>query len=49
MDEDNLNGLASLNIHRDKNVDIDQTLNQFLSVPHQVNLFKNMICTLKCC
>jgi len=40
MGEDRLNGLASLNIHRDINVDINQALNQFFSVPRRVNLLK---------
>jgi len=41
MGEDRLNELASLNIHRDINVDINQALNQFFSVPRRVNLLKN--------
>lgn len=40
MGEDRLNGLASLNIHRDINVDINQALNQFFSVHRRVNLLK---------
>jgi len=40
MGEDCLNGLASLNVHRDINVDINQALNQFFSVPRRVNLLK---------
>jgi hypothetical protein len=40
MGEDRLNGLASLNIHRDINVDINQALNEFFSVPRRVNLLK---------
>jgi hypothetical protein len=37
MGEDRLNGLASLNIHFDINVDINQVLNQLFSVPRRVN------------
>lgn len=40
MGEDRLNGLVSLNIHRDINVDINQALNQFFSVPRRVRLLK---------
>lgn len=40
MGEDCLNGLASLNIHRDVNVDINQVLDEFFSTPRCVNLLK---------
>jgi hypothetical protein len=42
MGEDRLNGLASLNILRNINVNINQALNQFFSVPHRVNLLKKL-------
>jgi len=40
MGGDRLNGLASLNIHRDINVDINQVLNEFFSTPRRVKLLK---------
>jgi len=40
MGEDRLNGLASLNIHRDINLDINQALHEYFSTPRRVNLFK---------
>lgn len=40
MGEERLNGLASLNIHRDVKVDINQALNEFFSTPRRVNLLQ---------
>ncbi|XP_050546242.1 uncharacterized protein LOC126908316 [Daktulosphaira vitifoliae] len=40
MGEDRLNGLASLDIHRDINVDINEVLNEFFSTHRRLNLLK---------
>ncbi|XP_050511971.1 52 kDa repressor of the inhibitor of the protein kinase-like [Diabrotica virgifera virgifera] len=41
MSEDRLNGLASLNIHRDVEVDPQRVLEKFFSTPRSVNLLYN--------
>ncbi|XP_050500964.1 52 kDa repressor of the inhibitor of the protein kinase-like [Diabrotica virgifera virgifera] len=41
MSEDRLNGLASLNIHRDVEVDPQRVLEKFFSTPRRVNLLYN--------
>ncbi|XP_050516144.1 52 kDa repressor of the inhibitor of the protein kinase-like [Diabrotica virgifera virgifera] len=41
MSEDRLNGLASLNIHRDVEVDPQRVLEKFFSTPRRVNLLNN--------
>lgn len=40
MSENRLNGLASLNIHRDIEVDVNSVLDEFFSVPRRINLLK---------
>ncbi|XP_067623242.1 52 kDa repressor of the inhibitor of the protein kinase-like [Eurosta solidaginis] len=42
MKEDRLNGLASLNIHRNVNVDINSVLTEFFSVPRRVAMLNGL-------